>query len=257
MHRLPVFKIIVDTYAFVWHERQHFFSLAFPAILVLAVLGLVTLPTSSNGVSVSGGTIVFGIVSGLLFFAYWVLFSVTWHRRYLILDEAPSVGAALRWGPRQTQFLLLVIRVGGLLVLIFLGGGLLLSLVSSGVGGPLTFLVPFLVVASVWLIGARLSLLFPAMAVDHRMTFSECWEFTRGNGWRLFFIIFPVELPVGLIDRIASLMSISTGSLIANFVGTLVDVTLWIFGTALGISVLSIAYRALVAGRQTASLTEG
>ena len=172
-----------------------------------------------------------------------------------INGEFVTVGAALGWSRRQSRFLLVTVAVGLLVVLVMVGGALAAFAISSlfGVGqGSLAsdvFLPLYLVgLAGALVVSGRLALLFPAAAVDHRMTFGECWTTTRGNGWRLAVIVLLVAVPVWVA---ANLLSApieyfgQTNSLTAILLAGLVDQTLGFLGVALGVTALSIAYRAV------------
>jgi hypothetical protein len=211
MIRVPVFRTILGTYFFIWYQRGEFLLLAIPTIVVIVFLGALgalavpEIPTGAGrGGEIGGLVIALGAILGVLFTAASVMFSVAWHRRYLVPDEPANVHTALRWGRRQTRFLLLAIGLAVLSAGVFLVGGLVgsilgLFIVMGGGSRLLLFLPVFGLFVLVGLIYARLSLLFPSTAVDHRMSFGECWAFTRGNGWRLFIIIFLVAIPFSLI----------------------------------------------------------
>ena len=257
MKQLAVFKILRDTYAFVWLERRDFLSLAFPAIVVLAILSTLIAwiemsmaPTRTDEAFGIGGW-VYSAVS----LAVWVMFAVAWHRRYLVPNEVTTVRAALRWGRRQTRFLLLAIAVGVLAAIVFFAitiGAILFVTLFGGVWQMLHLAI-FIAFLPVLLIYARLSLLFPSTSVDHRMSFSECWRVTRGNGWRLALIIFLIAAPVWVITylihvTIAAIFDFVelSESLTTDFVGAFLDEALWFIGIAVGVSALSISYRALL-----------
>lgn len=272
MVKLLILHTVRDAYAFVWRERRDFLSLAFPAIVVLAILSTLlawlakaTTPTGTGeGNATIGseslGAFAFGaLVSIMVYVALWVMFAVAWHRRYLVPDEVVTVRAALRWGRRQTRFLLIAIGLFVLIALLWLIAGAL----GAGVFGA-GILLMFPLFFLIGLVYARLSLLFPSTAVDHRMSFGECWEFTRGNSWRLIFIIVLVAIPVGVIALLMSLAVTTivanfgvSDSLTTNFIVALIDQTFAFISIAVGVSALSIAYRGLMAGRRAASPTEG
>ncbi len=99
--------------------------------------------------------------------------------------------------------------------------------------------------AYIW---ARLTLLFPSTAVDHRMSFGECWIFTRGNGWRLLLVIFFVGIPIGaLISSIENFLG-QFDSLSENLLVALVNQTFVFVGFSVCVSALSISYRFLSSG---------
>ncbi len=89
---------------------------------------------------------------------------------------------------------------------------------------------------------ARLALLFPSTAVDHRMSFGECWMITRENGWRLFLVIGLVSIPIDV--TIILIEFASWPELVVAFA----DQTLSFIGFAVGVSALSIAYRFISCG---------
>ena len=95
-----------------------------------------------------------------------------------------------------------------------------------------------------WLF-ARLSLLFPAAAVERTMTFRESFGLSRGNGWRLIGVLFLVVAPVSIVYGAWQIVWISgiLGSLIGMMLGALIDQSLVFAGIAVGVSALSIAYR--------------
>ena len=269
MIKLLIWSTVRDSYAFVWRGRRRFLSLAAPPIVILAILstlvawlaaGLAS-GDAENPMAGAAGILLFLMVPAAIFL--WLVFSVAWHRQYLMPSESVTVGAALSWSRRQTRFLLLSIAVGLLIVLVMIGSTLAAFAASSlfGVGqGGLAnnvFLPLYLVgLACALVISGRLALLFPAAAVDHRMTFGECWATTRGNGWRLAVIVFLVAVPVWAA---ANLISApigyfgQTNSLTAILLAGLVDQTLGFVGVAVGVTALSIAYRAIMGaqGRTT------
>jgi hypothetical protein len=254
-------------YAFVWQHRRRFFALAFPAIVVLAILTalVVWLPSLVGLAGEDGGdpAVVRGLSWGeilvsVVTMVVWVMFAVAWHRRYLVPAEAATVGEALRWRHRQTRFLLITFAISLSALLVgFIGGMVVFGLiggidaffVSSGMLAPL---MPILISVFGFSCGifiyARLSLLFPATAVDHRLSLGECFKLTRGNGWRLVIILTLVTAPFW-ITRFLGLATIAFFGFFAGLTGTLIGVfieqTLAFAGIAVGVSALSIAYRTL------------
>ncbi len=95
-------------------------------------------------------------------------------------------------------------------------------------------------------VAARYSMLLPSSAVGQRMSSAESWKFTRGNGWRLALIYILIAIAAFVITLPIDLLSDSDG-IIANVVAVLLDQFIWFITAALYISVLSIAYRRLLA----------
>lgn len=259
MRKLPVWSTILGAYDFVWYERRPFLTLALPAIAILTILTImlgairatasVILSTIGAGASPEGAVLILGLGIfgrlglGLAMLAIWVTFCVAWHRHYLVPEEVATIQTALRWGRRQYRFLLIVIGVGALLVLPLIIGDALSIIIIEPIALPVGFIGAMYIMA-------RLALLFPATAVDHRMSFGECWMFTRGNGWRLFLVIglvsSPFEVTIILIEFA------SWPELVVAFA----DQALSFIAFSVGVSALSIAYRFISCG-SSAGTTSG
>jgi hypothetical protein len=270
--KLSIWSTIHNSYAFVWRGRRRFLSLAAPAIVILAILStlvawLAVAPASSDAENTMTGptaVLIFLMIPAAVFL--WLVFSVAWHRQFLIPGESITVGAALSWSRRHSRFLLLSIVVGLLITLVMVGGALAAFAASTlfGVGqeglANNVFLPLYLVgVACALVFSGRLALLFPAAAVDHRMTFGECWATTRGNGWRLAIILFLVAVPVWAASNLISAPIGYFGqsnSLTAILLAGLVDQTFGFVGVAVGVTALSIAYRAIMGAQGRVSIAE-
>jgi len=106
--------------------------------------------------------------------AFYVVFSVAWRRRYLVLGEA-TVREALRWRWRQTGFLLRFLALSTLMFLIWLMAVGLAALYysanpgESGVQGSLA-LVSGIFAPALILTSYLYARLLPATAVGHRMS---------------------------------------------------------------------------------------
>ena len=98
------------------------------------------------------------------------------------------------------------------------------------------------------------------------MTLREGWRLSKGNGWRLLWIIVFVALPVGIvtwpINSAVSALLFETGaisSLTANLLTALLGQFFGFIGIAVGVSALSISYKRLMDARaaQPAGAAEG
>ena len=261
--KLPVLSTFSGAYGFVLSEIRTFLKLAVPAIIILAVFETILasmavvdfagVPGAEEGsiltyseANLNIGVLAVTAVYILTTLALWVTFCVAWHRHYLVPEEIPTTRSVFRWTRRQTRFVLILCGISAIFLLV--------SLV--GLFGA--FIINFFILASllnicaafVW---ARFALLLPATAVDRRMSFVECWDFTQGNGWRLVLLIFLTELPVG------SLISVS-----GNLFGPVemwpqilavmfVNQILVFVAFAVGVSALSIAYRSILSQSTIAS----
>ena len=122
------------------------------------------------------------IANGVAAFVAYVMFAVAWFRRYLIGPEGMTVGAAMRWGPRQWRFIARFFMLVGLV--------LLLGFLITGPINLLTSINPALgifgraaIVVGTLLITSRLLLVLPAAAVDQKFGFRDAGNVTRGKSW--------------------------------------------------------------------------
>jgi hypothetical protein len=247
--KLAILSTARGAYRFVWQHRRRFISLAFPAIVVLSIVAaLVVRPYSpAVGHELGWGEIVASVAELVL----WVMFAVAWHRRYLAPAVAAStVGQALMWRRRHARFLLAALGIG---LLVLLGsaviGAVVYLIAGDGPGGAMIFPASALAILYSLYVYARLSLLFPARAVDRQLGFAECIRLTRGNGWRLVAILVLVIAPFWIALSIGLAMTAilgTFGGMTGTLIGALFHQGLNFAGIAIGVSALSIAYRELV-----------
>ncbi len=83
---------------------------------------------------------------------------------------------------------------------------------------------------------SRLSILFPATAVDHRKDMEWAWETTKGNGWRLLILLGMIPIFIKLFLGIFAGISLSM-DIALNFIGSIL--------AAFEIALLSHAYKFL------------
>lgn len=209
------------------------------------------------------------LVVSVVYLALWVMFAVAWHRRYLRPAEAPTVRTALSWGRRQTRFLLLAVFLSITTGVILWGGSVAADRIgvdlvggerASGIEGLILVLrvlartvLALVVILLMMLVYARLSMLFPSTAVDHRMSPVECWKLTRGNGARLATILALIVITAIVCLKLlafAGAMAHDTLGLPFNttvlFLVHILELGINFVGTAAGVSALSFAYRELM-----------
>lgn len=128
-------------------------------------------------------------VTGLLFWLFAVsvpctLFGVAWYRLLLLGADAAPPALVPAWRARHWRFLSWM-----LLLLLFLASQvamlLVVSLVAAGIPKVAVLLGELLVLTLVLVVILRLSLVFPAAAVDQTYPLSQAWRHTRGQSLRL------------------------------------------------------------------------
>jgi hypothetical protein len=235
--RFDVAKVLVGAFAVPWWHRR-----AFARALALPVVSLATFTTAWYHVAREvpaylGWAACF--VWGLLF----VWFAVTCHR--LVLLDAASVASrrAPRWSRRETRFLFWLVGawlacLGVFLVAATVMANVVLWASPSRPGDtPLDWVGTAGRVPAYYVL-ARLSLVFPATAIDRDVDFKWAWRLTRGQGWRMFIVV--AILP-WLISEAVALLWRSEATAVETAALALIGTALF----AVEIAALSLSYREL------------
>ncbi len=234
--RLPVGKIILGSIVLVWEQRR-------PLIRVLAITAIIMVILDVVQERFAAKSFVYDLVFVLPYMIVVTMFCVNCHRFVLLgRDKVPTCGI-LAWTGREFRFLGWIIFI----VIVYYAFVPIYILVATNIDESSAGLSAF---ARNWLsliamtlppvyISARVSIMFPATAVDTRPSLHTIWNLTGGNGWRLAIIIvlFPIILSVFPI-----LFTLLDDSLIA-------EISLSILTTALfviEIVALSLSYRYLM-----------
>jgi hypothetical protein len=189
-NKLDVWKVVTGAFLIPWRNRATFaIALANP-VLLIATLTLswhyakkyFSFPDWLN----------WGF--DLLYIILFTMLAVTCHRLVLLKLEHITSFIGLRWSSRETRFFLWIVAF----CLVFIGGFMLLFMLSVSMSSLWlntnlvdSLLSVFYMAAKIfpWSIFARLSLIFPALAIDKKLSLKEAWRLTKGNGWRLAFIV--------------------------------------------------------------------
>ncbi|MEN3348636.1 MAG: hypothetical protein V7632_2271 [Bradyrhizobium sp.] len=141
-----------------------------------------------------------------------VSIAVAWHR-LMILNEQPGLSASNITSGDLWRYVLVSIVLCAILIApalaVIIGGFYLTVPATFGPGAVAPAFIPLLIAAAaLYVIGLvvmlRLSLLLPARAVGNtELSFSQAWQRTSGNTWRLFWgLIVTVLPPLLLTDLI-------------------------------------------------------
>lgn len=206
-YRLSIPRVLSDTLRIpAQHWREFLKPLALP-VIAISVLTLGWQLTRNQMPAVVGWAMF--ALHGLLF----TVLAVACHRLVLLGPTASTLSPALRWGARETRFLLRLLVLGVLYSVIQLAVTLVvlnfltlsfrvMSRQPGSAGMDVGWLRPgeylALLISTSFL--ARLSLALPATALDVPTSFREAWRLSAGNGWRLLVIVgvFPWLLSCGL-----------------------------------------------------------
>lgn len=164
----------------------------------------------------------------------YILIAITTHRVVLLGLDSVSKKSVLSWSKRETSFFLYMLIISfGTFTFLGLVSVLLLNDVGLDISGILSLiLILFLVVVVFWFVG-RYSLIFPAIAVDKSISFSQSWKLTHDHHFMMLFVvlIFPicVSFPITLIEVVPG----------AFFIASIISTVMTVFMVA----ALSVAYK--------------
>jgi hypothetical protein len=236
-YKLPFLRIIVGAVFFAWSNRAEFLKATAIPTLVLVVLWAVWV--SYSDVFSTFFAWLYYLIYGLGF----AFLAVTCHRLILVDGADRFKPYQSRPGFRELRFLMWVIGIYAtksllesvtLLPVININGGVVLvgndGWVSTGVNHLLS--IPALYVF------ARLSLAFPAAAIDKNTSLRWSWVRTRGNGWRIFAV-------VGLFPWLLSVLIYAVWRENASLLEQVVLSILGFIGLTIEIIALSFTYKAL------------
>ncbi len=189
------------------------------------------------------------------------VFSCAWHFRILRPNTVRTVREALTWDPAKGRFVLMAILLGLIEIVVqFVTlqiAGVLAATLLSVFGAGSFFLMPVLgvlpSVIAVYVI-LRLSMVLPAAAVGDNLSLQDSWRLTKGNGLRLIGLaalaviglivaMLAVFVPASVV--FALLAFVAPGMLTMMFLMLLLFSAVFILGTGVWVTALSIVYRQL------------
>jgi hypothetical protein len=277
LHTLPVFATAREVYAFLWRETGAILRLSWFPVLLMTVVGYFVLRARMNSYReiFSAGDVAAAAAasSAATSYSFWdltndlvqiagaAIVAVALHRVILFNDRQPGVFINFNLGKVEGLFILLPVLLSAGIVLFASAIGALFEGVGPGALG----LAVACLVAPVFFLVVRYSLVFPIAVVERRYNFRAAWALSRGNFWRLVGLWLVVAVPVLMVFFLmqGALMSgvlLDPGSAgdvsasIDRFEAALMRTLVLsfpasiIFG-ALGVGVLSYSYKVLTGRR--------
>jgi hypothetical protein len=249
---IPVLRIILDSIQFVWNKKSRMLrALLIPSAAIFILQSstqLTHLISSDPGFS---GHALFGWFSFLIQAALYALFAITCHRLALIgNDSVPDYGL-LTWTKREWRYLgwFFVIMILFMLYS-FVINSLHISIITSDVEAGASvdsfrttrILLNLLYIPLLYIL-CRLSVLYPAIALDQPVTAQWAWRLTVHNGWGLTLIV--AVLP-GALYFLGNFLSRENATFVESIILSLIGFIL----LAVEIVALSFSYKHLTANKE-------
>lgn len=189
--RIDIGTSVRAAYGVVIENTRLAVELAWLPFAILVIAEVLALALGGGGLF---GRAFAALVRAAGFLVFGTTFLVRWHR-FMLLGENLGAGLVpLGWG----SFVLAGIKVG---LAVFVSA-VILTLVAALPPHFLTGLIAMIGYIALAFAAARVSLVFPAAAIEQPISLREAWDLINGNYWRLFACVFLCVLPFGIVHAI-------------------------------------------------------
>lgn len=266
---LPIWDTVAAAYRSVLQDNIQYLPRAMVGPMALSlVIGLIDIGLAPGPNAEPGAPyMLLSALISLLGMAPYVIFAVAWHRLVLLGPQVAAPTAMPSWQRRHWAFLayslLVSILFFGLLMIAgLIGGGFMapmdggLPAEPAGGGNLIRAMAAFALVLVSIMVLMRLSFVFPAIAVDERYGLGDAWRHTQGQGLRLLAAVTLASLPFVILLMLLSGLVVGalpdpnggpadepTGSGPGFLLLLVISVVVGYVWTAIGVSLLSIAFR--------------
>lgn len=231
--RIDIMAEVQTAFSTVWNNFRLALDLAWLPFVLLVIAEIVALVLGAAGMF---GMMLAVLVRGLGFVVFATIFIVRWHR-FVLLGE--TVGGDLfppGWGP----FFIAAIKITlGVIV-----GMVALMLIAMVPPHFLTGLIAAIGCIALAIAASRLSLVFPAAAIERPIALRDAWDLAAGNFWRLFLCLILCYLPFAILHYLLLGSGSASGAIVwlmFQIIGSAVSFA----GVAVVASLLSGLYRQL------------
>lgn len=232
-YQIDVVDQVSRAYRIVFNNLQLIGEMALLPYLI--VLGMELVALLIPGTELYGQALA-GLIHAIAFLIFGSVFIVRWHR-YVLLGESVAGGLI---PPGWTEFLTAGIKLAAV---IFVGWVVLLLI---------ALLPPHILTASLAVVGSfalmllslRVSLIFPAAAIERPMGLRAAWGWIEGNFLRLFACALACYLPFVLLQLVVGAVAHIFPSLIW-IVFEAIHLAVFFVGAAVVATLLSHLYRDL------------
>ncbi len=256
--QLPVVEIAAEAYHAVWRFRRVLADrAAVPLAIVLAtgivehlLTGSATVETPAglgDGDPADGGSSGPGLL-GIAYFLASLPFLVSWYR-FIIdgplgLEGRPS----FTFGRLEGRFLMWAVVLALVVAApMIIAGAVAIPFASGAISAHQLPMLPLLLGVFFFILlilaSLRLSLIFPAVAVEDPASFARAWDMSKGNSLRMLALAAAVHLPALFFGGILQLMVIGFGLPFSVLLFTDLAISFTIM--ALGATMFAEAYKRL------------
>ena len=218
-YKLPFLNIIAASLYFAWSNKAEFLRAISLPTLLLAVFWAVGTNYATELQSYLWLPYLLGYGLSFSFLA------VTCHRLILIGDADRHKSFKAKPGYRELRFLLWVVVIYAVESIL---EGITWYLSKDVGGGDIGAWVKQIASIPALYVLARLSLAFPAVAIDRNAGLRWSWIRTRGNGWRIFVVVglFPwlTDMAIGHAWREEATVLEETILSIFTFIGLAIEI---------------------------------
>lgn len=224
-------EVLSETVAYISKEKHVIFdSLKYPALGML----LVSLFTTEEEIYSE----IISSIWFILYFYFYILLIVKCHRLFLLNESSGTLKESLVWSRKHTNFTLIMFGVG--MGLVF-SGVLIAPLLSSFLPSIIHFnmepnTVFYIAMLPAGYIFARLSLMFPSIAIGNNISFSHAWNISSNYGFKLIILLLVIPWTLNFIFSM-----IDNSQIVFAFLPIVLNILIMIFE----IIILSNVYKKL------------
>jgi len=191
MYQIDVVDQVSRAYRAVIDNAQLVGEMALLPYLIVLGIELVALLVSGEGMFARA---LAGLIDAVGVLLFGTIFIVRWHR-FILRGEAVSGGLI---PPGWSAFLFAGVKLG---VVMFIGWLILMAIAAL----PPHFLTaPLAMVGGIALSlpALRVSLIFPAAAIERPISLQTAWDWLSGNFWRLFLCALACCIPFAIVEMV-------------------------------------------------------
>lgn len=201
-------------------------ALIIPAFLVMII------DTASVYSTNSIGSVLLLFLTGLTY----TLFAITIHRIILLGSSSVAPWGVLQWSKREMSFLVYLIALIAICIIPATLFGLIAQSTNIDYGAFMFFIGIAVTIVLAWLVG-RLSLVFPAIAVEDEASFSRSWQLTSQYQFIMSLVVVIFPIVIGIPSSLVAALPAG---------GIFISIFLNMLAAVFTISALSIAYKKII-----------